>query len=51
MLPFPILLDSTRTTIKNYGIDSFPTAILIDPEGKVVAGGSEYWLAEKLGEM
>ena len=51
MLPFPILLDSTRTTIKNYGIDSFPTAILIDPEGKVVVGGGESRLSEKLGEM
>jgi hypothetical protein len=51
MLPFPILLDSTRTTIKNYGINSFPTLILIDPKGRVVPGGDEQELAEKLDEM
>lgn len=51
MLPFPILLDSTRKTIKNYGINSFPTLILIDPKGRVVPGGDEHELAEKLGEM
>jgi thiol-disulfide isomerase/thioredoxin len=47
-LPFPILLDSTGTTIKNFGINIFPTTILIDPEGKVVAGGDESMLDEKI---
>ena len=39
-LPFPVLLDSTGHTIANFGINSFPTAVLINPEGRAVAGGS-----------
>jgi hypothetical protein len=35
-LPFPILLDATGQTVKQWGIRAFPTAILIDPEGNVV---------------
>lgn len=35
-LPFPILLDSTGETVKTYGIDAFPTTLLIDPDGKLV---------------
>ncbi len=35
-LPFPILLDTSGRTVKNYGIESWPTAVLIDPEGRVV---------------
>jgi thiol-disulfide isomerase/thioredoxin len=35
-LPFPILLDTTGATVKTYGIDRWPTVILIDPEGRVV---------------
>jgi len=40
-LPFPILLDSTGQTVEEYGIRSWPTTILIDPEGKVVRGSEE----------
>ncbi len=40
-LPFPILLDSTGQTVEEYGIRSWPTTILINPEGKVVRGGEE----------
>ena len=35
-LPFPILMDATGETVKRYGINSYPTMILIDPQGKIV---------------
>ena len=35
-LPFPILLDATGQTIKDWGVHAFPTTLLIDPEGKLV---------------
>ena len=35
-LPFPILIDATGKTVKDYGITGFPTTILIDPDGKLV---------------
>jgi thiol-disulfide isomerase/thioredoxin len=35
-LPFPILLDTTGAMIKDYGVNGFPTAVLLDPEGRVV---------------
>ncbi len=47
-LPFPILLDKSGATVKKYGIQGFPTLVLIDPEGLVVKGGSEAMLEEKL---
>ena len=47
-LPFPILLDSTGESLKNFGIEAFPTEVLIDPEGNVVRGGSADLLEEKL---
>jgi len=47
-LPFPILLDSTGKTVKTYGISGFPTLILINPDGKVVRGGSDRMLEQKL---
>ncbi|MBC8138368.1 MAG: TlpA family protein disulfide reductase [Fibrella sp.] len=47
-LPFPILLDVTETTIKEWGITIYPTDVLIDPEGNVVRGGSLELLQEKL---
>ena len=47
-LPFPILLDSTGQTIKDWGVDGFPTTLLIDPEGKLVGHAQEDQLAEKL---
>jgi hypothetical protein len=50
-LPFPILMDSSGDTIRNYGISAFPTVILIDPEGKLVKGGGEKKLEEILAEM
>ena len=50
-LPFPVLLDETRSTIDGWGIRAFPTIVLIDPEGKLVRGGSEKMLEEKLAEL
>ena len=35
-LPFPILLDSTGKTIKQYQISAYPTLVLFDPEGRIV---------------
>lgn len=35
-LPFPVLLDASGETIKQFGIQAFPTMILVDPEGKLV---------------
>jgi hypothetical protein len=50
-LPFPILLDATGQTIKDYGIHYFPTTILIDPEGKLVGEAREDQLEAKLPEL
>ena len=50
-LPFPILMDSTGDTVRNYGISAFPTVILIDPDGNLVKGGGEKKLEEILKEM
>lgn len=53
-LPFPILLDSSGQTVKAYGIGGYPTAVVIDPEGKVAmvevgsGGRAEKFLAEQL---
>ena len=35
-LPFPILLDATGETVKDYGVAHWPTVVLVDPEGRVV---------------
>lgn len=47
-LPFPILLDGKRMTHKLYGIRSWPTGLLIDPDGKLVDEASISTLEEKL---
>ena len=47
-LPFPILLDSSMTTLERFGVPGYET-ILIDPEGKLV-DGDETTLAKKLKE-
>lgn len=47
-LPFPILLDATGQTIKDWGVHAFPTTLLIDPEGKLVGQAGENALEEKL---
>ena len=40
-LPYPVLLDKTGKTIRRYGIQGYPTLVLIDPEGRLVPGGNE----------
>ncbi|MDR3621898.1 MAG: redoxin domain-containing protein [Paludisphaera borealis] len=49
-LPFPILLDAQNgehgVTVKTYDIHSFPTSLLIDPEGNLV-GESDIRILEK----
>jgi hypothetical protein len=47
-LPFPILLDATGQTIKDWGIRAFPTTVLIDPDGKLVGQAGEQELEAKL---
>lgn len=47
-LPFPILLDSTGRTYRNFAITSLGTAILIDPQGRVVRGRGEEILEAEL---
>jgi hypothetical protein len=47
-LPFPILLDGKNSTHKRYGINSWPTGVLIDPEGKVVGEAGVAALEAKL---
>jgi redoxin len=47
-LPFPILLDASGKTLETYGISAFPTSVLIDPEGRVVAQNAEERLAAEL---
>ena len=49
-LPFPVLIDGEGKTSSIYGIHSWPTVLLIDPEGHLVKGGGETTLAEKLKE-
>jgi hypothetical protein len=47
-LPFPVLLDSTGETIKQFDISAFPTMILFDPEGRLVGYASIEMLKEAL---
>jgi thiol-disulfide isomerase/thioredoxin len=47
-LPFPVLIDGEGKTSGVYGIQSWPTTILIDPEGRLVKFGDEAMLADKL---
>ena len=47
-LPFPILLDGSKKTHALYGVDSWPTALLIDPDGKFVDEVGISTLEEKL---
>ncbi len=49
-LPFPILLDSTGQTLKNYSVHAFPSLFLIDPEGRLVQAQdrAEQFLRDKL---
>jgi len=50
-LPFPILLDSTGRTYRNFSITSLGTAILVDPQGRVVRGRGEEILETELERL
>ncbi|HZZ27037.1 MAG TPA: TlpA disulfide reductase family protein [Pirellulales bacterium] len=50
-LPFPTLIDGEGKTRAVYGIGSFPTMLLIDPEGHLVKWGDKVMLEDKLKEM
>lgn len=50
-LPFPILLDATGQTLRDYDIHSWPTLLLIDPDGKLVKGRADQVLEEILSKM
>ena len=49
-LPFPVLIDGEGKTYGIYGIQSWPTVLLIDPDGHLVKNGDLKALAEKLEE-
>lgn len=40
----PVLLDGDRCTIRSWGIDQLPTAVLLDENGRVVEQGSPWTL-------
>lgn len=50
-LPFPVLLDSSGETERAWGINHYPTKILLDPDGKLIRGGNEEMFEEKLKEL
>ena len=47
-LPFPVLIDATGTTQKNFDPQGYPTTLLIDPEGTLVGEVGAEALREKL---
>ena len=49
-LPFPVLVDGEGKTSGVYGIQGWPTVLLIDPEGHLVKHGDLATMAEKLKE-
>ena len=48
-LPFPVLIDNEGRTVARYDVSAYPTTILIDPQGRIVKGGSLELLMLKLG--
>lgn len=49
-LPFPVLVDGEGKTSGVYGIQGWPSVLLIDPQGHLVKNGDVATLAEKLRE-
>jgi thiol-disulfide isomerase/thioredoxin len=51
-LPFPILLDTTGETIRNFGIRAFPSVLIVDPLGHLTKfpeeDSAENFLASRL---
>ncbi|WP_197526785.1 TlpA family protein disulfide reductase [Pirellulimonas nuda] len=50
-LPFPVLLDGEGRTYSKYGVQGWPTMLLINPEGHLVKGGDLAMLAKNLREQ
>jgi thiol-disulfide isomerase/thioredoxin len=48
-LPFPLVFDSSGATHKRWGIESYPTTLLIDPQGRLVGTATIDDLAKKIG--
>jgi thiol-disulfide isomerase/thioredoxin len=48
-VPFPLLFDATGDTHKRWGIQAYPTTILIDPQGRIAGAATLKDLATKLG--
>jgi thiol-disulfide isomerase/thioredoxin len=47
-LPFPLVFDSTGNTQKQWGIEGYPTTLLVDPHGKLVGLATIEDLAKRL---
>jgi thiol-disulfide isomerase/thioredoxin len=47
-LPFPVLIDGEGKTYRVYGIDGWPTVLLIDPAGHLVKDGDATMLDDEL---
>jgi len=47
-LPFPLLFDSTGDTQRRWGIEAYPTTLLISPQAKLVGPGNIEELAKKI---
>ena len=47
-LPFPVLMDAGGQTLEAFGVNKFPTSVLIDPKGHVVQWGTHVQLEEWL---
>ncbi len=50
-LPFPQLTDPSGETVRSFGVDEYPTLILIDPEGRVLKAGNEAVLPDLLDRL
>jgi thiol-disulfide isomerase/thioredoxin len=48
-LPFPLVFDSSGATHKRWGVEVYPTSLLLDPSGQLVGEGNIDDLAKKAG--
>jgi thiol-disulfide isomerase/thioredoxin len=46
---FPLVFDSTGATHKRWGVEAYPTTLLIDPQGRLVGAATIDDLTKKLG--
>jgi len=50
-LACPLLIDPSGQTIRAFGVDEYPTLVLIDPKGNVIQAGNESFLPEFLDRV